>query len=439
MLASAARETPEVKAIRKAQPCAVNIFSEKLSLATDSGRRRTGKTTQGMGTGIVFDERGFIVTNAHVVKDVDSLRVVIADGEYPAEIVSVAYKADLAVIKIQPRKPLSIQPLGTSCDLMQGETVIALGNPFGYESSVSKGIISALERNVEVDETQAYENLLQTDAAINPGNSGGPLINLDGDVVGMSVAIRAGAQRIGFAIKVDDLRRDLAFMMNVEKLSGITHGLRTRDVKSCEAMRLVVDGFSPDSPAATAGFEAGDVIHRVGDFAILDRVDLERSFVEAAVGVAVPVEIKRGGESMTLQLTPVRFSGSPSSSNENIRLASTQDRAWRVLGLRLSPVTRNNMPTLREQPVNTAMKVVEVRPGSPAAAKRIVPNDLLVGLGEWRTANQENMTWIMDHLQESPRGQLNYVVYRGGTRYILGEMTLPSSVASESSATAKSR
>src|SRR5580765_799940 len=106
-------------------------------------------------------------------------------------------------------------PLGTSSDLMLGETVIAVGNPFGYENTVTQGIVSSLSRDVEVNEKQGYKNLIQTDASINPGNSGGPLLNLDGEVVGINVAIRAGAQRIGFAIPIDDARRYIAVLLNI--------------------------------------------------------------------------------------------------------------------------------------------------------------------------------------------------------------------------------
>ena len=157
-------------------------------------------------------------------------------------MISYDRRHDLAVIKIDPSQSLPTVPLGTSSDIMLGETVIAIGNAFGYEHTVTAGIVSALSRDVEVNEHQDYKNLIQTDASINPGNSGGPLINLDGEVIGINVAIRAGAQRIGFAIPMDDARRLLAKLLNPAKLSDTYHGLIGRDEKSAREMKFVVEG-----------------------------------------------------------------------------------------------------------------------------------------------------------------------------------------------------
>ena len=192
--ASDQRQTPTVKAVQRAVASVVNIHTEKPAqegqTVFSSGK---GRRINGMGTGIVIDERGYVVTNAHVVLDVELIRAALQDGgEYPAETVAIDKEHDLALIKVDAGKPLQVVPLGTSSDLMLGESVIAIGNAFGYKSTVTLGIISALGRDVEVNETQSYKNLIQTDASINPGNSGGPLLNLDGDVIGINVAIRAG-------------------------------------------------------------------------------------------------------------------------------------------------------------------------------------------------------------------------------------------------------
>ena len=184
---------------------------------------------------IVIDERGYIVTNYHVIQDVDVITVTLDGGSsYEGRPVSYDRKHDLAIIRVTATEQLTVMKMGTSSDLMLAETVYAVGNAFGYEHTVTSGIVSQLHRDVEVDETQSYENLIQTDASINPGNSGGPLINLNGEVIGINVAIRSGAQRIGFAIPIDDARRTIARLMSVERLNGIPHGLATRDVKSAE-------------------------------------------------------------------------------------------------------------------------------------------------------------------------------------------------------------
>ena len=143
------------------------------------------------------------------------------------------------------------------------EQVFAVGNAFGYEYTVTSGIVSALGRDVEVDETQAYENLIQTDASINPGNSGGPLLNLNGDVIGINVAIRAGAQRIGFAIPIDDARKTISRLLSTERLNGISHGLFGTDVKTPNNKHLLVDNVITGSAADRCGLKPGDVVASV--------------------------------------------------------------------------------------------------------------------------------------------------------------------------------
>ncbi len=255
--ASESRKTPLVKAVAHISPAVVNIHSEKTSYNGESlfqsGRARK---VSGMGTGIVVDERGYIVTNYHVVQGVDSLRATLSDGgTYSAQVISFDRIHDLAIIKVNPSSPLTVATYGVSGDIMLGETVFAVGNAFGYEHTVTKGIVSALSRDVEVNEKQSYKNLLQTDASINPGNSGGPLCNLDGEVIAINVAIRAGAQRIGFAIKIDDARRIIARLLSVEELNSIQHGVIARDIKASDRQELIVEGIEPSSPAMSAGLK----------------------------------------------------------------------------------------------------------------------------------------------------------------------------------------
>ena len=142
---------------------------------------------------MLIDSRGYIVTNHHVVDGVREILVTMADGQrHVAKLVARDMETDLAIIKIDAPAPLPVIPIGTSSDLMAGETVIAVGNAYGYEHTVTRGIVSALHRAVQVSDAQFYDDLIQTDASINPGNSGGPLLNIDGDMIGINVAVRAG-------------------------------------------------------------------------------------------------------------------------------------------------------------------------------------------------------------------------------------------------------
>src|SRR4051794_37721696 len=201
---AASRRTAVVEAVQKVQPCVVSISSEKKAASTSrwpfTAEENQRPRVSGMGTGVILDGRGFILTNFHVVDKVQGIEVHLTDGSnYAARVAQSDEAMDLAMLKVDAGRPLPAITLGSSADLMVGEDVITIGNAFGYENTVSVGIISALGRNVTLSDEQIYRNLIQTDACINPGNSGGPLINLEGELIGINVAVRAGAQGIGFA------------------------------------------------------------------------------------------------------------------------------------------------------------------------------------------------------------------------------------------------
>ena len=224
------RRTPVVKAVEKAQPCVVNISSEKKAGSSSrwpfSSEESARPRVNGMGTGVLVDGRGYILTNHHVVDKVQTIEVHLFDGSnHLARVIQQDKDTDLALIKIEANRPLPAIAVGTSGDLMVGETVITIGNAFGYENTVSVGIVSALKRNVTLSDEQVYRNLIQTDACINPGNSGGPLINIEGELIGINVATRSGAQGIGFALPIDDVKRVATEMLSTRRLAGTWHGM----------------------------------------------------------------------------------------------------------------------------------------------------------------------------------------------------------------------
>ena len=209
---NAARMTPEVRAVRKVYRSVGTINTEKPAVP------RTGdispKTIHGLGAGLVIDERGYLVTCRHVVDNVEKINVSLStqDGKWEtllARVFGVDTAHDLAIIKVTPSQKLEVASWGTSSDLMVGERVIAIGQPFGYSHTTTFGHISALGRDIEANEARSYKNLIQTDLAINPGNSGGPLINIEGNVIGLNVALRANAQKIGFSMPIDEVRAHL--------------------------------------------------------------------------------------------------------------------------------------------------------------------------------------------------------------------------------------
>ena len=227
------RRTPVVDVVRRVRAAVVNIHSERAAAHAPEGDP-TGLTppnrVNGMGTGIVIDPRGYVLTNHHVVDDVSSLRARLGDGtSVGARVLARDSETDLALIKIDVGRPLPTIPLGTSSDVMVGETVIAIGNAYGYEHTVTVGVVSAIKRDVVLNKDVSYKQLIQTDASINPGNSGGPLLNVNGELIGVNVAIRAGAQGIGFAIPVDNMLRVAADMLSVRRRNGTWHGVVGKD------------------------------------------------------------------------------------------------------------------------------------------------------------------------------------------------------------------
>ncbi len=423
--APASRITPIVRAVDRVKSATVNIHSEKLAKQTDSlFSTNKDRKINGMGTGIIIDERGYIVTNHHVVNGVDSLRVTLVDGaSYMARVVSFDSKHDLAIIKIDPNQKLDLMVMGTSSDLMLGEDVLAIGNAFGYEHTVTRGIISALSRDVEVNEEQAYENLIQIDAAINPGNSGGPLLNRDGEVIGINVAIRAGAQKIGFAIPIDDARKIIARLLNIERLDNNFHGLQARDFKQGKERRLIVSTTSPGSPAALAGMSQGDVIEKVDTVNVVDMADFERGLLGHRGGEAVNVIVRRGEEQKSLQLKIASMNRRNTSiaSRQAVQQSFTQPPAnsaettkssWSLLGLRLQPLAANERSKVNPR-YRGGMKVTSVRHQSPASKNGIREGDVLVGLHVWETITPENIDFVIAHPQLTTFNPLKFYILRG--------------------------
>ncbi len=430
------RITPTVRAVQRVKSATVNIHSEKRAQYSDSlFSANKDRKINGMGTGVIVDGRGYIVTNHHVVKDVDTLRVTLVDGaSYVARVVSFDSKHDLALIKIDPVGPLDVMTLGTSSDLMLGEDVLAIGNAFGYEHTVTRGIISALSRDVEVNDEQGYENLIQIDAAINPGNSGGPLLNRNGEVIGINVAIRAGAQRIGFAIPIDDARKTIARLLDIERLDNNFHGLQAQDYKHGPERRLIVSGAAPGSPAAAAGLQPDDVIERAGTVAVADMADFERALLGRRAGESVPIVVRRGGHAQTLNLAVVALNGRTVAARritQQQSFAQVRDepqeslsKSWKLLGLKLQPLSPREQSHVKPR-YRGGMKVTSVRHEGPADRNGIQEGDVLVGLHVWETITPENVDFVVSHPELNKFNPLKFYIMRK-SETLYGYLQLPS-------------
>jgi serine protease Do len=255
-----------------------------------------------VGSGVLIDERGYIVTNRHVVGSARDIKVRLHDGaELAANVVFGEAACDLAVLKIDTARKLPALKLAPASDLMVGETVIAVGHPFGYSNTVSSGIISALDREIAMPSGETLTGLIQMTASINPGNSGGPLLNINGELIGINVALRDGAQGIAFAINAGTVEQVLTKHLSALKIAGVRHGLACSEKllgETGERQRVVVAQVS-----STAGdLSRGDEILAVGARPVANAFDLERALWDKKPGEKVDVRIVRQGRELTVVL-----------------------------------------------------------------------------------------------------------------------------------------
>jgi serine protease Do len=416
------RQTPVVDVVRRVKDAVVNIHSERTVRAPAADELFSLSPSQnrvnGMGTGIVIDPRGYLVTNQHVVDDVSLLRVRLADGTtLTARVLARDTESDLALLKINPPRPLPVMPLGTTRDLQVGETVVAIGNAYGYDHTVTVGVVSALGRDVNLNKDVRYRSLIQTDASINPGNSGGPLINLNGELVGVNVAIRAGAQGIGFAIPVDTMITvGGQLLAQVRGRSQVTPlGLLTRDeVAGTAATRRVLIDHSAGL-AEKAGLKKGDVLLRVGDLPVKSSLDVQRALLDREVGHRVEVVLQRGGAEKRMQITleaareDTRAGASLASGS-----SSPQAQILRVLGIRLSSLANPAEVTRTHPQLRGGMVIESVQPEGPAARAGLRPGDVLVGLHLWEMLTLDNVLFVINHPDRRTFGPLKFFILRSG-------------------------
>jgi serine protease Do len=405
-----ARRTNVVGAVERVKGAVVNIHSERTLPGTDLYALTAAPSrVNGMGTGIIIDPRGYIVTNQHVVDDVSLLRVRLADGTSQSAVVVARHpETDLALLKIEPAGPLPTMPLGTATDLMVGETVIAIGNAYGYEHTVSVGIVSAIKRDVTLNKDMAYKSLIQTDASINPGNSGGPLVNVNGELIGVNVAIRAGAQGIGFAIPADHMVRSVAEMLKSRRRGQTSDGLLCRDRldNTVDGPVRVVVVERTDGPAAMAGVKAGDVVLQVDDVKVTCSYDVERGFLDHKSGDRVQVVVRRHDQEQKLDLVLA-------GSDRMLRPTATVDLVWTKLGVQLAPIPSEQVARLNRQ-LHGGLEIVNVQSDGVAAKAGLKKGDILVGLHQWETLSLDNVTYVLSHPDLSTFNPISFFILRGG-------------------------
>lgn len=413
------RRTVIVEAVEKTQACVVNISSEKRAASNSrwpfSAEENARPRISGMGSGVIIDPRGYILTNHHVVDKVQGIEVQLLDGTvYPARVLQYDPVMDLALVKVEPTRPLQAISFGNSSDLMKGETVITIGNAFGYENTVSQGIISALHRDVTLSDEQVYRNLIQTDASINPGNSGGPLINVNGELIGINVAVRAGAQGIGFALPIDEVKKVAAEMLSTRRIASTWHGLVADDVLHSGRRSVVISQVQPGSPAESAGFKPGDELMRIGELPAGSMIDLERGLLDARPGRPTKLLIRRGGleQPLALDVRPLPRAMSVVSTVE------PTDQVWDLLGLKTLPVSPDWVSAVSPK-LRGGLYIEAVLPGSPAAQAAVEKGDILVGMNvgtrHWETIRPDNILYVLRQPEAiQTHGAVLYLIRRNG-------------------------
>jgi serine protease Do len=398
----ALRRTPIVTVFESCKDAVVNISATKTVQVSgpfaelfDLPRRQFTATS--LGSGFVIHASGYIVTNAHVVAQSTQWHVIFADKhELAARIVALDQEDDLAVLKVDAPTALATLKLGHSDDLMGGETVIAIGNPLGYQNTCTAGIVSALDRSITPQPGLTFHGLIQTDASINPGNSGGALLNVLGELIGINTAIRGDAQNIGFAIPVDHLRDLLPQMLDVERRNRIVTGLKLGHGGPAR-----IESVAAGSPAAAAGLNVGDQIAAVNGQVVDSDIDFWIAMLGCNGGDKVALRVERGGQARDVTMMVVA-----AAKPDGAKLLK------QMLGIEAQVLEPRMAGAMGMEGV-TGLLVDKVETGGPARAVGVRRGDVVVGLGGHEVGNMDELGEVLERAHSGQRMAITYQRVRG--------------------------
>ena len=371
------------------------------------------RETRSLGSGVIINKKGYIVTNNHVVENAKEIIVMLHnEKDYRAEVVGRDKKTDLALIKIEAEEDLPVAPLGDSDKLGVGEWVLAIGNPFGLAETVTAGIVSAKGRVIGAG---PYDDFIQTDASINPGNSGGPLFNFWGEVVGINTAIIATGQGIGFAIPINMAKEILPQLKEKGRVTRGWLGVGIQRVTSqlAESFGLeeekgaLVSQVFKDSPAEKAGLKQGDIILEFDKKKIKNFGDLSRNVASTPVGKTVTIKVFRNGQTISLEATVAEM-------EEPTEIAKAPSR--KPLGITVQDITPEIASSLGLEAV-TGVVVSGVEPGSSAAKAGIRRSDVIIEVDRKPVKDVE----AFEQAIEATKGQENilFLIRRGDSNLFI--------------------
>lgn len=423
--AAYSRRTPIVEAVERASPSVVNISTERIvhnmyddTLLSSRNALVERLIAEGMldlpkqeprhslGSGLVVEESGYILTNFHVIERASRIRVQLSDdSEFDAAFLAGDPVNDLALIKIDAGRPLTEVAFAADDDLLLGETVIAVGNPFGLANTVTVGVLSSKNREYRFNGHVLYKDILQTDAAINPGSSGGPLLNINGEVIGVNVSVDEEGQNIGYALPVRRVRQFLTRSLSPTLLNKLWLGFEPGPLlKGVEVARV-----GAGTAAAAAGLRPGDRLLAVEDEAVSDLYTFNRALLNRAAGK--PVRLTVQGLSGTRQV---------SLALEPMPKPSGKDLAQRALGLTFG----SDRGALTIHPFyRTGLPVTEVAPDSPAAQRGLRPGLFITRINDYEIRSLDDVGLALEGVKPGDSVQLSVLAVSGGDDYVVRYQT----------------
>ena len=391
------------------------------------GGNNSPRKVNSLGSGFIIDTDGTVVTNNHVIADADEINVILNDGtKIKAELIGKDKKSDLAVLKFTPpEKKITAVKFGNSDNLRLGEWVIAIGNPFSLGGTVTAGIVSARNRDIN---SGPYDNYIQTDAAINRGNSGGPLFNLDGEVIGVNTAIispSGGSIGIGFAVPSKTVMAVVDQLRQYKEVRRGWLGVRIQQVTDeiAESLNIkpvrgaLIAGVDDKGPAKPAGIEPGDVVVKFDGKAIKEMKDLPRAVADSPVGKAVDVIIIRKGKEETRKVTLGRLDDGEkpveASAKTTAPVEAEKPVTQKALGLDLAGLSKDLRTRYKIKDSVKGVVVTGVDNGSDAADKRLSAGDVIVEVAQEAVTNAADVKKRIEQLKKDGKKSVLLLVSNG--------------------------